>query len=342
MSKVQPVSRPGAVPRRPGAAPSVTPSSGGQRQGPSLDELRALPSFVDDDNADAVVDPDNASSGKMMEETATIVSAKFAIQDWKRKDGSYPETSYPEVQLQLFFQRDGDDAGDRPYQENYRYGMVGYFAPTKDGNNVKVRPGIVKEGGYVPAPRKTEPAMLFIQSLKDAGGKNITDKLKTEGAKALAGVRVHVRSRKVAGQSEKAKPVLLVDYIEGVTAPVAVNPNAATSGQAPALARAKDQTVSQPDPTRETVVTPNPVPAQSATAEPASEIDSLAELALCDILDQSESGSIVRATIPTTLIRLEQWKSHENRGAILKTLRDDAFINRQTSWTVNGNVVSKK
>jgi hypothetical protein len=294
--------------------------------------LRALPSFVDDNSADAVVDPENASSGKMLEETATVVSAKFAIQDWKRKDGSYPENSYPEVQLQVFFQRDGDDAGDRPYQENYRYGMVGYFAPTKDGNNVKVRPGIVKEGGYVPAPRKTEPAMLFIQSLKDAGGKNITDKLKTEGAKALAGIRIHVRSRKVAGQSEKAKPVLLVDYIDGIAAPTPVNPNTATTGTAPVLAT----TPSQPAP----AVAATQV-SVSVSAEFDTEILAFAELALCDILDQSESGSIVRASIPTTLIRLDQWKSHEKRGAILKTLRDDAFINRQTSWTVNGNVVSK-
>lgn len=320
----QPAVRPGAQRRPSGPASTAGPA----RSGPSLEDLRALPATVDD-GADATLDPDLASSGKMQDETATIAGAKFAIQDWKRKDGSYPENAFPEVQLQVSYKRDGDDAEDRPYTEGYRYGNVGMFAPTKDGNTVKVRPGVVKDGGYVPAPRKTEPAMLFLSSLQNAGGKNVIEKLKAEGVKSLIGLRVRVRSRKEPGQNEKARPVLLVDFIEGVKPVTAATP-------APAQAAAPAVQAAVP---AAPVVTPAVVAAtQSDTA-----IDSLAEAALLDIL--ADGNAIPRSQIPTTLIRLDKWKSHEHRGAILKTLRDDAFINnadrKDVLWTVDGANIKK-
>ena len=315
MSKVQPT-RPGA-PRRP--VPGA-PAGTAQRQDQNLDELRNLPAYVDD-GIDAEIDPENASAGKMVEETATIVSAKFAIQDWRRKDGSYPETAVPEMQLQVSYRRDGDEDGSKLYTEGYKYGSVALFAPTKDGLHVKVRPNIVKEGGYAPRPRKMASAILFLQSIKDAGGGNVIERFKTEGTKALNGLRVHVRARKVEGMSEKARPVLLVDYIDGVaksTTPAVASRSTEAAIQQPVAHAAAAQEDAAPNP-----------------------IDQLAEAALLDVLAEAEGGSLSRAQIPTTLIRIEKWKSHGQRGAILKALKEDAFINRTGApWKVSGNTLS--
>ncbi len=313
MSKVQP-QRPGAA-RRPGVA--GPPSQASTQRGLSLEELRALPAFVED-GANVDLDPENASSGKMVEETATIASAKFVIQDWKRKDGTYPESAFPQVELQVFYKRDGGDADDKAYREGYRYGSVSMYAPAKDGNTVKVRPGVVKGDGYIPRPRRMEPAVLFLQSIKDAGGKNIIDKQNgSDGAGALAGLRVHVRSRKVEGQNEKAKPILLVDYIDGVKT---ANP-VPVADAVPARAEAVQAAV-------------------AATAE-TDAVFSLAEEAFLDIRGQAAGNTISRAQIPTTLIRIDKWKAHEQRGLILKTLRDDAFILREGApWKLDGSNVS--
>ncbi len=313
MSRPQ-VQRPGT---RPGAAAPATTTS----KGPSVEQLRELPAFSDE-GVEATFDPSQASSGRMQDELALIVGAKFATQNWQKKDGTFAtrkdgSACWPEVQMQISYRREGDGADDRPYTESYRYGSPGYFVPSKDGNTVRVRAGIVKDGGFVPTPKKMEAAMLFLQSLKDADKTNsIIGRMKTEGAKALVGLYVHVRSRKVAGQNEKAPPVLLIDSIQDGS-PAPVN-QAAVKTASTAMA-----------------------PAVSVS----SETDNLAVAALLDILGAAEGNTIARAQIPTTLIRLDKWKAHEHRGAILKTLRDDAFINHSDRldvlWTLDGANLSK-
>ncbi len=318
MSRPQ-VTRPGA-PGRPGAATTTTAP-----KGPSAEELRNLPA-TSDEGVDATFDPDQAASGKMQNEDAVIVDAKFITQKWQKKDGTYAtrqdgSACWPEIQLEISYKRIGDEDGDKPYKESYKYGSPAYFVPSVNGNTVKVRAGVVKEGGYAPAPRKFDAAMLFLQSLKNANGEHILAKMKTDGAKALIGLHVHVRSQKVAGQNERAPAVLLVDAIHGA-APVSKTPAAAPAQPvAPAA------------------------PAMQATVSNNSEIDTLATAALLDILGAAENNTIARAQIPTTLIRLDKWKAHEHRGNILKTLRDDAFITHADRadklWMIDGANITK-
>ena len=310
MSKVQP--RPGAV-RRPGAPlTGVT-----QRKGQSPEELRALPAFADD-GVDIDMDPDNASSGKITDETVIITDAKFVTRTFQRKDGTFPDDASPDIALAVFYRREGDDDGDKTYEEKYRYAYAGMFAPTKDGLFVKARKSAMKEGVPAPRPRKTAPGVAFLQSIKNAGGGNVIERVKTEGITALKGLRVHVRLQRVQGSNEKAKDVLLVDYIDGVGVPSAPVPVAAGAQAMPSA----------------------PVPVPAAT-QAVNNVESLAGDALLDILEQAEGNSISRAQIPTTLIRIDKWKSHEHRGAILKLLRDDAFITRSgQAWKVSGNTVS--
>lgn len=334
MSRPQPPARPGA-PQRPGAPKApVTGASQISRKGPTDEELQAmrnLPAFEDSGTV-ADVDPENAAAGRIQNETVTITGAKFFIQDWKRKDGSFPENAVPELHLRILLSREGDEEGDKAYTQDFKYGSVSVFAPSKDGRFVNVRKAVIKEGVPPPVARKNAPAVRFLKSIKDAGGKNVIDAMKKDGADALKGLKIHVRSQKTADMHELAKPILLVDYIDGVTAQVkneTVNPNPASQQEVKADTQVQAKTQSQT--------------AVAAAAAPAvsSGVEELAEAALLDILGQAEGNSISRAQIPTTLIRFEQWKTHEQRGAILKTLRDDAFINREgAAWKVSGNTVS--
>ena len=320
MSRPQ-VTRPGA-PGRPGAATTTTAP-----KGPSAEELRNLPT-ASDEGVDATFDPDQAASGKMVDEDTVIADAKFITQKWQKKDGTYAtrqdgSACWPEIQLEISYKRTGDEDGDKPYKESYRYGSPAYFVPSVNGNTVKVRAGVVKEGGYAPAPKKFDAAMLFLQSLKNAKGEHILAKMKTDGAKALIGLHVHVRSQKVAGQNERAPAVLLVDVIHGA-APASKTPAGNTAPAQPAAPVA---------------------PATVAAVSVNSEIDTLATAALLDILGAAENNTIARAQIPTTLIRLDKWKAHEHRGNILKTLRDDAFITHADRadklWMIDGANITK-
>lgn len=321
MSKVQPT-RPGAnvAPRRPGApaAPSAAAGTNRRAQDPEeLAKLRALPAFVED-GVDGDIDPNNASSGKIVDETVTIAAgSRFFIQDWKRKDGSYPEDSRPEMQLKVLFHREGDDADSKPYEENYKFGSVALFAPTKDGSFYKVRPNVIKEGGRVPTPRKTLSGVAFLQSIQDAGGRNIIEAVKAQKSLApLAGLKIHVRMQTIKGADLRAKEALLVDYIDGVEKP-AEKPQSAVS--APAAPAVKQETA-----------------APTVAAPAASSVTSFAEEALVEILTAAANNTIERAKVATTLVNIEKWKTHSERGAILKTLRDDKFIAAGTKWIVNG------
>ena len=286
--------------------------------------MRNLPAFEDSGVA-ADLNPENASAGRIQNEKVTIVGAKFFIQDWKRKDGTFPETAVPEVQLRVLVAREGDDENTRPYTIDYKYGSVSVFAPSKDGRFANVRKAVMKEGSTPPVPRKDASAVRFLKSIKDANGSNIIAAMKTEGADALKGLRIQIRSQKTSDMHVNAKEIYLVDHIDGVTSTEA-NPKPASS---PAVAA---NTQTQAAPVQET-----------ASAQTNNEVEALAELALIDILDQADKNTISRAQIPTTLIRLEQWKSHEQRGVILKTLRDDGFILRAGQpWKVDGNTVSKQ
>ena len=313
----RPQTRPSA-PSRPTAGP---PSRGGavQRSGQTIEDIRALPDFVEDGPA-VDVDPEMASSGRILEETVTITAAKFAKFEFPNRDDIAPETS-----LFLYFRRDGDDTADRPYEERYKYGSFALFAPSKDGNKVNVRPSVIKEGGTAPRPRKSAPGVLFLQSLQDAGGKNVIEKVKTDGAKALIGLRIHVRARKVEGQHENAKPVLLVDYID--------TPD---GGQVAQPAQAAQQAAAGSFKGRASAATATATVASTVQAV-VNETDSLAEQALMDMLSAATDNKLTRAQLPTTLIRMDAWKTHAKRGEILAVLRKDDFINRQGApWNVDG------
>ena len=325
MSRPQPT-RPG-VSRKP-SGPSTqtnTPQRSGGLSQEEIDAINALPEFEDGTQVD--LDPANSNDGGLGSgegTTVVVTAANFKKFDYNGK------TEYPaEVRLFLKLSKDGQEL---KREESLKYGEFAKFVASKDGNFVTLRLSAIKKNkdgsDYVPRPYKFSPAVMFLQSLKDAGFS--VEKLNKEGVKSIVGLTLHIRRRKVVGQGDTAKPVLLVDYIGtggAVNAPVApsapaapATPPAAPKAQAPATQSA---------------------PAATQSTQAASEVDSLAEQALLDILGAAEGNTISRAQIPTTLIRIEQWKSHEQRGAILKTLRDDNFINREGSpWKVSGNSVS--
>lgn len=307
MSKPQPTGRPGATARRPGAPQPAAP-----RQSEDLEALRSLPAF-DNDGVAADIDPDNASSGAITNEVVTIKSAKFVYVDFRRKDGSYPENARPKVFLQVEYLREGDAADAKPYRQDYEYALGSLFVPSQDGNKCNVRKDKIAPGANPPTPRKTNPGVLFLKSIKDAGGKNLIERYSKEGIKVLNGITVHVRSQKVEGQNDNAKPVLLVDFIQGAEAPAAQAPKSVGAAAAPAQA----------------------APAAEAGL---SEVEQLAEQALLDILGGEESGSISRANVGAQLIRIDKWKSHAQRSAILKELREGRTVTRtDASWTFNAD-----
>lgn len=330
-----------AAPRRPAGPPSAgtkTENRGGQ----TLEEIRALPDFIEEGGTAAVLDPEEASAGRMTDETVIILSAKFVKQDWKKKDGTYPESSTPETQLSVEYQREGDEAGDRPYRQEYGYGPFAMFAPTKDGNSVGVRPNLIRKDDktgeitYVPKPRKTAPALLFLKSLQDAAGKEVIEKIKNEGIKSIVGLRVHVSSRKVDGMHANAKPVLLVDFIDVETPKTPVVPPASSSPAKPAQKAAAAPVPAASAPAA------SPTAQAAAPAEavsPSADISALATEALIEVLKIADGNTVVRSTIPTAIIRIDRWKNHGDRGAILKVLRDDSFIAAGTDWVLDGNNV---
>ena len=330
------------VPTRPAAPrrPAGPPSSGGQtteRAGQSLDEIRALPDFVDEGQPSGL-DPAEASSGRIVEEVVTVVSAKFVKQDWKRKDGTYPEGSSPVTQLQLELRRDGDEEGDRPYKQEYEYGRFERFAPTKDGNSVGVRPSLVKRDKdnnviYVPKPRKLAPAILFLDSLKTAAGQELIEKIKKDGISAIVGLRLGVRSRKVEGMSEKSRPVLLVDFVD-VDVPGANKPSAPKAPAAPSKQAETRQAPAATAPAAQAAPA-----AAAASAAVSSNVEELATEALVEALQIADGNTIGRAAIPAAIIRIDRWKNSPDRGQILKVLRGDAFITGSAKWIVDGNNV---
>ena len=315
MSKVQP-SRPGAQ-RRP-SGPSVQVQS----KGPSAEEINALPEFIED-GENINLDPALASDGGFGAgegTTASIVAARFGKFNYPNR----PDIA-SEIRLFVSFQQAGFD---RPREESFRYADFGKFAVSKDSNLVKLRPSAIKankDGStYKPTLYKFNQGVLFVQSLKDAGFS--VEKFNKEGAKALVGLTVHVRKRRVDGQGDNAKPALLVDYI-GTGVPV--NPNSASVGnQAPAHAN-------QGNAVQDTQVQ---APANSGTSQVTgnSDVEALAEAALLDILGGAPENTIARSAIPMTLVRIDKWKQHDQRGAILKLLREDSFVNKENAaWRVD-------
>lgn len=323
MSRPQP-QRP-SVQRKTEAVGNSVPSQRKVLTQEELNAVRALPTS-EDTGTSADLDPENAAAGKIVNETVVVHSAKFVIQDWKRKDGTYPETAVPEVQLQVFFYRDGDDEGDKPYRQEYKYGSASVFVPSVDGRFVNVRKSVIKPGVPVPRPNKKMAGVRFLQSIKNARGENIIERMKTEGTDALKGLKIAVRLQKTSDMSEKSYPVLLVDYIDGI-ADVTQNTTAGTANTSPANTVTSAVTVS--------------VPAQTVNSTDNNEVESLAEEALLDILSGAPNNSLSRAQIPSTIIQNEKWKAHKQRGVILKTLRDDAFVNKANAlWKVSGNTIS--
>lgn len=327
MSRPQPT-RPGAPARRPSGPPSKGGTSSG-RGGQSIEELNALPEFIEEgDNIS--LDPADASDGGLGagEGTdVTIVGARFGKFQYNGRDDIAPE-----LRLFLNFQREGFDS---PREESLKYADFGKFAPTKDGNFVKARASAIRENKdgskYTPSPYKYAAGVLFLQSLKDAGLS--ADKLNKEGLASLTGLAVHVRKRKVAGQGENAKPTFMVDYIDGFSPAAAVSTAPAAATTAPAATAPKRATTKAKE-------TPAPAPVVAETPAVDDGIAALAEQALLDMLQAAPENTISRSQIPTTILRMEQWKSHEHRGVILKMLRDDAFINAEGQpWVVNGTSV---
>jgi hypothetical protein len=254
----------------------------------------------------------------MLRETATIVSAKYRIQNWQRKDGTIPEGSVPELWLTVGFKREGDEEGDRPYQEDYPFGSVAVFVPSTDGFKVNVRKSAIREGSPLPTPQKRMAAVRFLKSIKDAGGINVIEQIKKDGVKALLGLVVEVEKRKTPDMSERAKPVLLVNAIQGISKPAAPASEAAA-------------TTSTPTPTQTAV--------PEAPAAPGA-FDADAQAALLAVLEKA-GGSVARSAIATTLIQIDAWKNHKDRGDILKRMREDSFIASQNGvlWTLEGNTV---
>ena len=246
--------------------------------------------------------------------TANIVAARFGKFNYPGR----PDIA-SEIRLFVSFQQAGFD---RPREESFRYADFAKFAVSKDGTLVKLRPSAIKankDGStYKPTLYKFNQGVLFVQSLKDAGFS--VEKFNKEGAKALVGLTVHVRKRRVDGQGDNAKPALLVDYI-GTGAPV--NPNTASVGnQTPAHANQGN--------------TSDAATVHVAELAGNSDIEALAEAALLDILGGAPDNTIGRAAIPMTLVRIDKWKQHDQRGAILKLLREDSFVNKaNAAWRVD-------
>lgn len=299
-------------PTRPGAQRGPVRPAQTASKGPSAEEVNALPEFADD-GREIDLDPAKAHDGGFASgegTTVTINSARFG-------KFVYPGREDVPAQLHIFLEF-AVPGNEFPRKENLKYADFAKFAATKDGNSVKLRASAVKKNrdgaDYLPTLYKYDQGVMFLQSIKDAGVS--ADKINKEGLKSIVGLTVHVRRRKVAGQGENAKPALTVDYIDakGTTAPAASTHAA-------------------------------PPSTQSVAPSVASEVDNLAEAALLDILGAAENNTIVRAQIPTTLIRLDKWKAHEQRGAILKTLRDDVFVNsadrKDVIWTVDGVNITK-
>ena len=319
----RPMTRPSAA--RPSAGPART--GGSQRTQQSNEELNALPDFVDE-GSNISLDPANASDGGIGAgegTTVTIAKArfgKFQYIDREKNVLDYP----PELALFLTLQRENQDVPTR--EENLKFANWAMFAPTKDGNFVRPRPQVMKDRTNPPMPYKYNQGVLFMQSLKDSGF--AIERIEKEGIAAIVGLTVHVRRRKVSGQGDNAKPALLVDYI-GEAAVTAAPPEAKPAGRA-------SRTGSSPVIATATSV----VPVRVTEAVPQnSEVSGLAEEAMLDILGAADRNSISRAQIPTTLIRIPKWQGHDNRGAILKLLRDDSFISRTDApWKIDGNTIS--
>ena len=163
---------------------------------------------------------------------------------------------------------------------------------------------------------------MFLNSIEIAGGKSIIDRIKTEGYKALIGLRVHVREQRVTGMPEKQPDVLLVDYFDNGEVPTA------QQSEVPTAQAAKVTT----KPAQTAQVAPVAVHAETDSSDI---VTALATEALVDILSAAADKTVVRAQIPTTLIRIDKWKTHEQRGAILKKLREDGFINGSDKWIVD-------
>ena len=164
----RPTQLPGA--RRPGApAPARSSQS---------EELQKLPLFVED-GEDVDIDPANASRGQIEDEMVTITGVKLVTQNWQKKDGTIPEGSVPEVHLHVFYKREDDSDEDKPYREQYKYATAHLYAPNKEGTFIKIRKERLRPGATAPIPRRTAPAVLFLQSITDASefGKNLVAKI---------------------------------------------------------------------------------------------------------------------------------------------------------------------
>ena len=91
-----------------------------------------------------------------------------------------------------------------------------------------------------------------------------------------------------------------------------------------APAKAKAVTSSKPEPVK---------PAEVSVA-------ALAEEVLIDLLTDAGAKGIERAQLPKAVISSETWTAHPQRSVILKTFRDDSFMQREdAAWVVDGSVL---
>jgi hypothetical protein len=297
--------------------------------------LAALPESEEGDNID-IAAPENTHDGAFGQgdgTTAKIVAARYGKFDYNG------HTEYP-PELRLFVSFGFADAERKPKEVTMKIDDFRKFCASPDGNFARPRQSYVKEkNGYVPKAYKFNPGVLFINSLRNATGFP-ADAYSKNGVAALIGLTVHVRNQKVDGRGPNARPCLLVDYIEGsVPASPAGGSTTGGSTEKPVTRARKTTEASAPAATA-----PAPEVQPEVQAVAASSIDptleGLATEALLDVLSASASGSLERSKILTAVIQIDKWKTHGQRSALLKVLRDDSFIESQKSWKLDGVTVS--
>lgn len=312
---------PGRTTRRPSAArPSAGNSSGGtapsRQQGnmPSAEEVRNYPDFVDE-GENLSLDPEDASIGFMSDEDVTIMAASFHKFVYRRRIGDDlvdidvfddGRPAIPELRLFVTFRRD-ENSGET-VEEAYKYGSYGLFGASKDGNHPRVWPKVLVERKSAPQPRKTAAAVIFLESLKEAG--LAVNELNDKGVEALVGLKCHVSRRKVKGMHERAKALVLVDTIEGVDTD-AVRGTATTSSSS-----------------------------SSPIVESSSDTESQLTDIILGLLDEN-GGAVEKNEIPKAL--LSQVDDSNVRQQLMKLSRNKAFIESDDApWTLDGTTLIQK
>lgn len=295
--------------------PSGSASAPAQQEGPSISEVLNMPDFVDE-GENVSLNPEDALAGRLgdNEEKVTIVGARFVKHTFKRKIGDEVvdrETwddgreAWPECRLEVTYQRSAENGGFTR-EETYKWGPYSKFGPSKDGNFARVQPKLAAErkaaGRQLPQPFRTSAAVVFINSLVEAGLSS--DELNEKGAAALVGLKVQVSRQKPKQMDARANPIVLVDYIEG----------------------------------RETVQTASASTSESPIVEDSSDLETQATELIAALLEDND-GMIEKSAIPKALLANKDLEN-DTRGEILKLLRNKSFIeNPDAPWTVDGSTL---